>query len=81
MTDIHQFKNDENITFSVHKKDKKGVYINIMKRTFLCGDQKNILSEREVEVLNLMGQGLTSKEIAGYLFVSEHTIINIEKIC
>lgn len=79
MTDIHQFKNDENITLVIDRKDKKGVYVNIMKRSFLSQDQNNILSEREVEVLNLLGQGLTSKEIAGKLFVSEHTIYKHRK--
>ncbi|MBO9701481.1 MAG: helix-turn-helix transcriptional regulator [Sporocytophaga sp.] len=79
MTDIHQFKTDDNIIFTIHKKNKDGVYANIMKRTFLCRDQDYILSEREVEVLNLMGQGLTSKEIADSLFVSEHTIYKHRK--
>ena len=34
----------------------------------------DLLSEREIETLNLLAQGLTNKEIAGRLFISTNTV-------
>lgn len=34
------------------------------------------LTKREREILLLMAEGLTSKQIAGRLFISENTVIN-----
>ncbi len=36
--------------------------------------KKNELSSRELEILKLIAQGLTSKEIGEYLFISSHTV-------
>src|SRR2546428_3369331 len=38
------------------------------------GDQKDKLSGRETEVLTLVGRARSNREIAGELFLSEHTI-------
>lgn len=38
-----------------------------------------VVSSREVEVLQLISQGLTVKEIANILFLSTHTIISHKK--
>jgi DNA-binding NarL/FixJ family response regulator len=35
---------------------------------------QTILSDREVEVLNFMGKGLSTRQIAGSLFISENTV-------
>jgi len=37
-------------------------------------DRKSILSEREIEVLKLIHEGLLSKEISGLLCISVHTV-------
>jgi DNA-binding CsgD family transcriptional regulator len=37
---------------------------------------KDILSEREIEVLKLIGEGMESKEIGAQLFTSPHTVDN-----
>ncbi len=41
--------------------------------------QESTLTDRELEVLSLIGQGLLSKEIAGKLGVSKHTVDNHRK--
>ncbi|SEM43205.1 regulatory protein, luxR family [bacterium A37T11] len=41
--------------------------------------KRSIFSKRETEILFWMAEGLTSKEIALKLYVSEHTIINHRK--
>lgn len=79
VTDINHYKTDDNIIFTVEKKDAKGVYHNIFKKSFMSSDIEQMLSEREIEVLHLMGQGYTSKQIADSLFVSEHTIYKHRK--
>jgi len=43
---------------------------------------RNSLSKREREVLELLGQGLTNKEIAKTLFITESTTkVHVRKIC
>ena len=36
--------------------------------------EESALTQRETEILGLLGQGATNKEIAGKLFISEHTV-------
>ena len=36
--------------------------------------ERPLLSSRELEVLSLVAQGLSNKEVASRLFLSEHTI-------
>jgi DNA-binding NarL/FixJ family response regulator len=38
-------------------------------------EEQKLFSKREVEILQLMAEGYTSKRIAERLFLSEHTII------
>ncbi|HEU0113314.1 MAG TPA: helix-turn-helix transcriptional regulator [Thermomicrobiales bacterium] len=40
------------------------------------GTAEATLTEREVEVLRLVADGCTDREIAGTLFVSHHTVAN-----
>jgi len=79
VTDINHYKTDDSIIFTVEKKDAHGVYHNILKKSFLSDSIEHVLSEREIEVLHLMGQGYTSKEIADSLFLSKHTVYRHRK--
>ncbi|MBE9599513.1 response regulator transcription factor [Pedobacter sp. MC2016-24] len=38
-------------------------------------EEQKLFSKREVEILQLMAEGCTSKMIAEKLFISEHTVI------
>jgi len=40
---------------------------------------ENKVSKREQEILQMLSEGLTAKEIANELFLSEHTIISHRK--
>lgn len=42
-------------------------------------DNQSDLSQREIEVLQLVAKGLTNKEIADKLFISAHTVITHRK--
>jgi len=45
----------------------------------LPNDKLHALSKREIEILKLMGRGLSSKQIAGELTLSINTINNHRK--
>lgn len=52
--------------------------INALKpksKTHQMDEEQKLFSKREVEVLQLMAEGYTSKMIAEKLFISEHTVI------
>lgn len=48
----------------------------IFEKVYYLNEEDKLFSKREKEVLLWMADGLSSKMIAGKLFVSEHTIIN-----
>lgn len=68
------------VIHTVEKIDQteNGMYASLMdKKQFLVNvEDEELFSNREKEVLLWMAEGLTSKEIADKLYVSEHTIIN-----
>lgn len=41
---------------------------------FTAAAQETVLSEREAQILRLVADGLTNREIAGQLFLSHHTV-------
>ncbi len=79
ISDISDFKKDEAIDFVVAKKDEKGIFKKIFSKTFVCDKKSFAISNRETEVLVLIGEGKSSKEIAEILFISEHTVSNHRK--
>jgi DNA-binding NarL/FixJ family response regulator len=47
-----------------------------MRKSTPKTDESGLLSDREIEVLSLMGDGLAKKEIANQLCISTHTVNN-----
>ncbi len=79
ITDISDFKKDESVNMVVSKKNELGVYTNIFAQNFICDSPKYVISNREKEVLLLLGNGKGSKEIADSLSISEHTVSSHRK--
>ncbi len=79
ISDISDFKKDEAIDFVVSKKSTDGIYKKVFAQTFISDKKTFPISEREIEVLSLIGSGKSSKEIADILFISEHTVNNHRK--
>ena len=40
---------------------------------------QQVISPREIEVLNLLCKGMTAKEIATQLYISQHTVVSHRK--
>ena len=59
------------------EKSEAPVIINL--GAYQIGKTAMVLSERELEVLQLVSFGLSSREIAERLFLSSHTITNHRK--
>jgi DNA-binding CsgD family transcriptional regulator len=74
ITDIHDIKQDDSITLTISLKDKRGIYSPVFTKRFYPNGEDRILSDREIEILNLLGEGRTSKQIASTLNLSEHTV-------
>jgi DNA-binding CsgD family transcriptional regulator len=51
----------------------------VYKKIYYLNEENNIFSKREKEVLLWVTDGLTSKEIANKLYISEGTVINHRK--
>lgn len=80
--DITNFKEDTKIIFTIEKIDRNYNSLNkepIHKSTYLPEKIPGVLSAREVQVLQCIYEGLSSKQIAEKLFVSVHTINNHRK--
>jgi DNA-binding CsgD family transcriptional regulator len=74
LTDISEFKKDNQINFVISKKDQNGIYQNVFSTAFLTEDSSPLISGRELEILQLISTGKSSKNIADSLCISEHTV-------
>ena len=80
MTDIDHVKRDKALDFVISKKNNKGIYETILKKTFLPEiEESSVITEREREILQLVSQGLSAKQIANNLYISEHTVYTHKK--
>jgi DNA-binding CsgD family transcriptional regulator len=73
-TNIHQYKKDDLIYYNLLRKNADGVY-----EVLLEGVEDNLkneyqLTSREIQIINMISQGHTNKEIAERLFVSLNTV-------
>lgn len=69
-----------NYFFDITEKEKIEDYFKeVNSRSNSCYKRKNLISPREKEVLILIADGFSSKQIADILFISNHTAITHRK--
>lgn len=75
---INNFKPENPIIQTIEKytADKLADTTTIFKKAYYLNKEDGLLTKRELELLLYIADGLTSKEIANKLFISEHTVIN-----
>lgn len=75
VTDVSQIKNDEIISHTISLKDPETeLFVPLMQKQFPLNGNSLELSPRELEILLLLSQGKTSKDIAGNLSLSLETV-------
>lgn len=82
ITDISHFKQDASMVFTIEKHDAEITNASTMlvyKAVYHPDEKKQLLSRRELEILQLIHQGACSKEIAEKLRISIYTINNHRK--
>jgi DNA-binding CsgD family transcriptional regulator len=82
LTDISQYKEDSRIIHTVEKIHRDGNSFTIqplLKTIYYPDMETNVLSKREIEILRLIYQGMSSKKIADLLYLSINTINNHRK--
>ena len=72
-----EFKRNQVIQ-TVEKIDPTGLNPStvIFRQNYQVGEVERSFSAREIEVLKYMSEGLSSKQIAHKMFLSEHTVVN-----
>ena len=77
VTNVNHFKTENPVIQLVEKVNTENGSVELLqKSTYYLREDDKVFSKRELEVLSYLADGLTSKEIAGKLFISEHTVIN-----
>lgn len=74
---IDPFQNHNPILQTIEKIDlsKPSGSSVVFKRSYYLNDEDKIFSNREKQVLSLIAEGLTSRQISDKLFISESTVI------
>ena len=73
-TDVTHLKKNNTMTLSVTKCDKKGSFITEKKYYYPLEKKGGTFSTREIEILQLLHLGLSSKQIGANLSISELTV-------
>ena len=77
ITNINHFKAENPVIQLLEKVDAvTGNTALVQKNTYYLREEDKIFSKREREIIPYIADGLTSKQIADKLFISEHTVIN-----
>lgn len=77
LINVNHFKTENPVVQLVEKVDPVTGLVELIKKdTYYLHEEDKTFSKREKEILKWMSEGLTSKQIADKLFISEHTVIN-----
>jgi DNA-binding CsgD family transcriptional regulator len=77
VTNVNHFKTENPVIQLVEKVDPITGNVDLnRKNTYYLQEENKVFSKREKEMLLYLADGLTSKQIADKLFISEHTVIN-----
>ncbi len=79
VTDINDYKSGEKMDFNISIKNSSGIYERIVSEEYVTQQPSIDLSRRELEVLQLISQGFSSKNIAEHLCISQNTVNNHRK--
>ncbi|MBX9851311.1 MAG: LuxR C-terminal-related transcriptional regulator [Cytophagaceae bacterium] len=74
-SDITEYKKENKITLSLSKYDQEMGFVTL-NQEFGSGVQKDRISERELQILQLLMKGYSSKKIADQLHISVNTVRN-----
>jgi DNA-binding CsgD family transcriptional regulator len=73
-TNINQFKKDEILYYNIMKKNSDGIYEVMLEGTADNKAKELKLTKRELEIINLISQGYTNRQLAEKLFISLNTV-------
>jgi DNA-binding CsgD family transcriptional regulator len=73
-TNIDQFKKDSLLYYNILRKNSQGIYEVLLEGSEDNKKDEYQLTSREIEIVNLISQGFTNKEIAEKLFVALDTV-------
>lgn len=73
MSDISGVKKDELVDLIISEKTTRG-FVPVFATSYHSIHNTTVFSKRELEILNHIGKGLASKDIADQLCISEHTV-------
>jgi DNA-binding CsgD family transcriptional regulator len=74
---VEHYKNPNTVVQLIEKVDANGpssVGTVQLKKTYFVDEADSVLTKREKEILNLLSEGLSTKQIADRIFLSEHTV-------
>ncbi len=73
-TDISSLKKDDILYHTFLDLTEDGVYVPVYQSTTPETDMDFMLSKREIQILQLLAQGMRTPKIAQHLFISENTV-------
>lgn len=73
-TNINHFKKDNCVYYNIMKKNQDDIYQVIMEGFVNSEAVEYKITSREIQIINLIGQGFTNKQIAYQLSISVNTV-------